>query len=171
VIIQKNYDKESFYVANFILFPAFSLAFRCWNYHYVDFFKVLEIGSAGFILVIGFIFVLYGFIEKSNPERIGIYFFVIPVVALYSYAAVYIINCEFDSSKPSTFNVKIIDKYYTSGKNSGYYLTVDGWEKHTGHNDVRVSHEEYDNLKIGEPLEVDFRDGLLTIPWYQYIIN
>jgi hypothetical protein len=125
----------------------------------------------GFVLVLGVTFLIYGFIKKDNTDRLGIYLCVIPAIALYSYSAIYVVNCEFDNSKPITFNTKIIGKHYTDGKNGGYYLTINGWENHKDSEDLAVSSSKYYSSKKEQQVKIECRNGLLTIPWFDYVFD
>ncbi|HEY2583560.1 MAG TPA: hypothetical protein VGI43_17240 [Mucilaginibacter sp.] len=171
LLIKVDSGKESFSIANFILFPGIALIIRCFAYDCASFLKVFEIGTIGFILLLAVIFAIYGFIKKDNTDKLGIYLFIIPAIALYSYSAIYVINCEFDNSKPLIFNTKAIGKYSTTGKNSGYYITVNGWKNHKDSVDVKVSSSKYYSLKIGQQIKVEYWNGLLAIPWYDYDLD
>ncbi|WP_295670254.1 hypothetical protein, partial [uncultured Mucilaginibacter sp.] len=128
--------------------------------------RFLSVGTLALILMLTLVFSLYRPIKRENKERVGIYLMIVPVIALYSFAATYGMNCVFDHSVPVIFNTRVNGKYFTTGKNSGYYLTVSPWGDHKKPEDIEVGKSQYNNTQLGQIVKINLKKGLVTIPWY-----
>ncbi len=87
---------------------------------------------------------------------------------MYSYGAVVSINCAFDSSKPKVYESQIIDKRMHKGSKGRktYYVKVLPWGHHYDVEEIKVSQSEYDHYTVNETVKIDYKEGLLGIPWY-----
>ena len=47
-----------------------------------------------------------------------------------------------------------------------YYVKVKPWGHHYDAESITVSSEEYEQYQINDKVEVEYKEGLLGIPWY-----
>lgn len=154
-------------LASFITLPAYTLILRMFlDFEIESFFDLLIEGLIlliVFLIIIGF---LYRDIEKENNHKTLIYFVILGNIAIYSFAAVYGINCVYDNSKPKVYQVPVVNKSIYSGRHTAYYLSVEPWSSNSGNDKIEVSKTQYDHTMIGDTVRVDSRVGLLKIPWH-----
>jgi hypothetical protein len=102
------------------------------------------------------------FASKSRTDAI----IVLIIGLIYSYGSTRQINCAFDYSTPQIYNAVIIDHREHTGRHSAYYLTLTAWGSVQQVNEQEVDGWLYDNVKIGDTVKVNFRQGLLKAPWF-----
>ena len=152
-------SKNEYDVADFIDIPAWVITVRALlDYELDSFLSLIIIGSVAFIAVLLFLFATHKQIENSNTDKIFI----------YSYSSITAINCSFDTSNPIIYETKIIDKHISKGRRGRrtYYVKVQPWGHHYDSENMKVSSSEYENYLINESVKIDYKEGLLGIPWY-----
>lgn len=106
-------------------------------------------------------------VDQANPNRGLIYLTVVGNIVLYSYAATYGINCVYDNSEPKVYQAKVIDKSISRGRrHTTYYLRVEPWGHHRDAENISVAPSQYSETTIGQTVSIDYKEGLLGIPWY-----
>ena len=88
------------------------------------------------------------------------------VSVLYGFGSVRTINCVFDKSKEKIYNAKVIDLHFSNGRHQTYYLKLSTWGPKNKKEDEEVSKKMYDKTKIGDTINVGYREGFLKSPWY-----
>jgi hypothetical protein len=163
---QKGEDKYD--LADFIEFPGLVILIRVLiDYEFESFYSLLKIGTIGFILLLLILIATHKLVDNANPNIALIYFTVIGNIAIYSYAATYGINCVFDNSKPKVYRAKVIDKSVSKGRRSTtYYLKIEPWGHHRDSENISVATIQYNETEIGQTVSIDYKEGLLNIPWY-----
>lgn len=168
VEIDRN-SKNEYDVADFIDIPAFIIFLRAIIEFELDsVIAVIVTSGIAFILIVAFLFFTHKKIEASNKDKNWIYGSVIFCLYMYSYGAVVSINCSFDNSKPKVYASKIIEKHIRKGSKGRktYYIKVLPWGHHYDAEDIKVSQSEYDHYIVNETVKIDYKEGLLGIPWY-----
>ena len=168
VEIDRN-AKNEYDVADFIDIPAFIIFLRA----IIDFeldsvMAVLVTSIIAFILILGFLFFTHKKIEASSKDKNWIYGSVIFCLYLYIYGAVVSINCAFDTSTPKVYASKIIEKNIrrgTKGRKT-HYVKVLPWGHHYDAEDIKVSASEYETYSVSDKVNIEYKEGLLGIPWY-----
>jgi len=163
-----NNSKNKYDVADFIEFPGLVIFVRVLiDFEFESFYSILKVGTVTFGLLLILLIRTHKLIENTNKNKWIIYAAVIGNIALYSYAATYGVNCVFDNSSPKVYETKVIDKtFYKGRRHSSYYLWVEPWGHHHDRDKISVPKNQYDNTEIGEVVSVDYKEGLLGIPWY-----
>lgn len=106
-------------------------------------------------------------IENSTKNKWWIYTALIFNIALYSYAGTYAANCTFDNSKPVVYEAEVIDKRISRGRrHTSYYIEVTPWGHHYDKEEIMVSRIQYDEIIVGEKVNIDLKKGVFDIPWY-----
>ena len=162
-------SKNEYDVADFIDVPAWVITVRVLlDYELDSFSSLIIIGSVAFIVVLLFLFATHKQIENSNKDKTWIYLSIIFSIFIYSYSSITAINCSFDNSKPKIYETKIIDKHISKGRRGRrtYYVKVRPWGHHYDSENMKVSSSEYENYLINEIVKIDYKEGLLGIPWY-----
>jgi hypothetical protein len=157
-------------VVDFIDFAAIIVAIRCFRDNEIDNFSALIIpGFITFICMLILLFTTHGKVVSQNKKinKFLIHLYLITFIFLYSYGATYSINCTYDYSTPIIFNTEIVDKYTSIHKRRiSYYIKVAPWGHHLDRESISISSSEYDNMNIGDTVEIDMKEGLLGIPWF-----
>lgn len=168
VSISKQKDEDKYDLADFIEFPAIVILIRVLiDYEFESFYSILKVGTFGFILLLFILGATHKLVDKANPNKFIIYLTVIGNIAIYSYAATYGINCVYDNSEPKVFQAKVIDKSISKGKrHTTYYLRVEPWGHHRDPENISVATSQYNETEIGQTVSIDYKEGLLNIPWY-----
>lgn len=162
-------SKNEYDVADFIDVPAFAVMIRVLKDYELDSYSsVLTAGSIAFSLVLLFIYFTHQQITESSKDKSWIYSSVIFCIFVYSFSAVISINCVFDDSKPKVYQTEIIDKHSSRSRKGSrsYYVKVKPWGHHYDAENIRVSSQEYEQYSINDSVKIDYKEGLLGIPWY-----
>ena len=86
---------------------------------------------------------------------------------VYSYGATGIVNCAFDSSNPQVYEAEVIDKRISRGRrHTSYYVKVNSWGHHLDPESISLAPSQYKGIQIGETVKIDYKKGLLGIPWF-----
>lgn len=168
VSISNQKDEDKYDLADFIEFPGLVILIRVLiDYEFESFYSILKVGTIGFILLLLILGATHKLVDKTNPNKALIYFTVIGNIAIYSYAATYGINCVFDNSEPKVYQAKVIDKSISKGRrHTTYYLRVEPWGHHRDAENISVATSQYNETEIGQTVSIDYKEGLLNIPWY-----
>jgi len=168
VSISNQKDDDKYDLADFIEFPGLVILIRVLiDYEFESFYSILKVGTIGFILLLLILGATHKLVDKANPNKSLIYLTVIGNIAIYSYAATYGINCVFDNSEPKVYQAKVIDKSISKGRrHTTYYLRVEPWGHHRDAENISVATSQYNETEIGQTVSIDYKEGLLNIPWY-----
>ena len=96
---------------------------------------------------------------KGNIE---VFLFIIA----YSYGCCIATNCLYDYSVPKIYRTTVLDKHYSSGKRTTYYLKLDKWGVRNEPEDVSVSKSFYNETLRNQMVHVAVKKGTLNIPWF-----
>ena len=168
VSISNQKDDDKYDLADFIEFPGLVILIRVLiDYEFESFYSILKVGTIGFIILLLILGATHKLVDKANPNKSLIYLTVIGNIAIYSYAATYGINCVFDNSEPKVYQAKVIDKSISKGRrHTTYYLRVEPWGHHRDAENISVATSQYNETEIGQTVSIDYKEGLLNIPWY-----
>ena len=156
-----------FETADFIVLPALILFLRMLiDFEIENYFDLLSKSAVAFIILLAILRLFYRNVEKENRHKVLTYFVVLGNIAIYSFAAVYGINCVYDNSKPQVYQVPVIDKSIYRGKHTTYYLKVRSWNNKKDNEKISVVKDQYNNTNIGDTVNVDIKEGLLKSPWH-----
>ncbi|MGC4095674.1 MAG: hypothetical protein QM706_01035 [Nitrospira sp.] len=89
------------------------------------------------------------------------------VSAAYAVSAVFLANCVVDSH-PGESNINTVMDKHTSLHVKGppsYELTIGPWKYSTEPSEISVRREIYDQLKVGERIEILVKEGVFDAPW------
>lgn len=102
--------------------------------------------------------------KKKNklPSIIGLFL----ILLAYTYGAVIILNCLYDSSAPKHNTATVVSKRISGGKSTTYYLELTPWKNEKGHKEVSVSKSLYQQTEENDTVNVYFKKGALNMPWY-----
>ena len=106
--------------------------------------------------------------KNTKKSKTWIYLSLIFNVSLYSYAATYGANFVYDNSEPTVYKAEVVDKRMHKGSKGRrtYYVKVSPWGHHYDKEEIRVSSEHYEEIAVGQTVNIDLREGLFNIPWY-----
>lgn len=124
---------------------------------------VVTVVSAVFMLGIRREFFLG--VLKRMSELIASVFVVFVAAYLFFWMGAVTANAAF-SPPPETLQCEVTDKEYTGGDNQSYELVIVIGEREY---DLEVSKDTYDDMEIGDFIEVGYFEGGLGIAYYQYI--
>lgn len=85
---------------------------------------------------------------------------------VYAYGLVISTNCTFDYRSAASFESQILNKSISRSKSTSYYLELAPWGPQPEVNDAEVDRETYEQLEVGDAVEVLFLKGRWGIPWY-----
>jgi hypothetical protein len=168
VSLSKKNGKDEYDVADFIEFPGIVIMIRVLkDFEFESFYSIIKVGTLGFIILLIILLATHKLIENSNKNKKIIYLSIVANIALYSYAATYGVNCVFDTSDPKIYQSKVINKHISRSKNNTtYYLRVEAWGHHRDAENIAVAGSQYAETEIGQTVSIDYKSGLLGIPWY-----
>jgi hypothetical protein len=105
-------------------------------------------------------------INRTAGSIKGQVIFMVILAALYGYGSTIQLNCLFDPSKPQQFQATVLGHHITTGKSNTYFLTLSPWGPEKETKEVSVGKWLYNEVAIGGTVKVNFKNGLLNIPWF-----
>lgn len=159
---------DKYDVADFIDIAAWIILLRVFlDYEFESFYSLIIPGTIAFTIMLIILFATHRLIEKTTKDKTWIYLSLIFNVLIFSYAATYGANCVYDNSEPKVYNAEVVSKRISHGRRSTtYYVEVTPWGHHYDKEEISVSSEHYDEIKIGQKVKIDLKQGLFNIPWY-----
>ncbi|WP_461453424.1 hypothetical protein [Mucilaginibacter sp.] len=106
-------------------------------------------------------------IKQDGTSSIFMYILAIA----YGYGAAREINCTFDKSAPQIYHAVVLNKTEHKGKSNSYYFTLTPWGPMTRVKQQEIDGLLYNHTKIGDTVKVNFKQGLLHIPWFVVVKN
>lgn len=89
------------------------------------------------------------------------------LVFIYSFGAVITSNYALDTSEAVAFKTQILHKNSTSSyKSTTYYVELAPWGPQPGEKETQVNRRLYDQMEVGDSVEILFLKGRWGIPWY-----
>lgn len=80
--------------------------------------------------------------------------------------SLYQVNQHFDNSSLSWNATEVLDTRKSSGKTVTYYAKVKPWNPSLAESpELVVSRKQFEQLKVGMPVEVGVKEGALSAPW------
>jgi hypothetical protein len=76
------------------------------------------------------------------------------------------INTQLDRSAPRPYTAQVLQKTYSSGRSTTYYLHLSSWETPGEEEKVTVSSSLYESVQEGDSVCVTARDGALQVGWF-----
>jgi len=153
-----------FIVIGFIM-PLFILFFKSMDDHNVYRYDNVWLPFAVVSLVVFGVLVATG-INKSVGSVTGQIIAMLVVALFYGFGSVLQVNFAFDKSTAKVYHATVLDHRISHGKHTSYYLTLSQWGPMDKEKEVDVHRWLYNDAAIGDTVEVDFKEGLLNIPWY-----
>jgi hypothetical protein len=170
VEISKGDKNENKYdVADFIDFAAWIILVRViLDFEFESFYSMIIPGTVAFAIMLVILFTTHKLIENTTRSKTWIYLSIIFNVFLYSYAGTYGANCVYDTSEPEVYSANVIDKRTHRGRKGrmSYYIKVTPWGHHYDKEEIKVSEEHFNEIQIGQTVNIDLMEGLFNIPWY-----
>jgi hypothetical protein len=97
--------KNKYDLADFIEVPGFVILIRVLiDYNFESFYRIIKVGTVGFIILLVLLGVTHRLVENSNKNKWIIYLKVVGNIAIYSYAATYGVNCVYDGSEAKVYH-------------------------------------------------------------------
>lgn len=159
---------EKYDVADFIDMAAWILLLRVLlDFEFESFYSLIIPCTTGFIIMLLILISTHKLISNSTRNKGWIYSSLIFNVFLYSYAGTYGANCVYDNSKPVVYEAQVVDKrIYRGRKHTSYLIKVTPWGHHYDKEEIKVSRSHFDEIQIGQKVNIDLKEGLFNIPWY-----
>lgn len=161
--------KNEYDVADFIDLPAWAILIRVlFDFETDSFQAIILAGTIAFVAICVFLLVTHQQVSDSNKDKWWIYGSIVFSFFVYSYSAVIALNCTFDYSEPKEYQTEVIDKRISRSSKGRrtYYVKVKPWGHHYDAESITVSSQEYEQYQINDKVEVEYKEGLLGIPWY-----
>lgn len=173
---------DFYYIQLYILIPSIALAFRVYlDFEFENFYSLITHVSIAFAVLFTVFILTHKKIMGTLEHKCTMYALLAVTFLLYSYGAVYGINCLYDVSEPVRYETRIIAKfveinrrknpkpgsYYIIGKPEySYKITIAPWGQHHDHETLDVNAYEYNMFESGDYVYVNLQSGLFGIPWY-----
>jgi hypothetical protein len=160
--------EDKYDVADFIDIAAWVILIRVLlDFEFESIFSMIIPGTIACIIILSILFLTHKAIEHSTRNKWWIYSSLIFNVSLYSYAGTYAANCVYDYSEPEVYQTEVLNKTVSRGRRSTtYYIEVAPWGHHFDKEEISVPRVQYDELNIGDKVNIDYKKGLFDIPWY-----
>jgi len=170
-LVTINADKHSAYPSVFI-----ALLISCLTSFFaaLSIYRIHELSNGVNYLLsatIGLTLILYIIVFTSGRRQASkkaMLFAFVLLFAGYGYGSVTFINCNYDKSKPQFFRLPVVNKHVEHGKTDSYFITVTAWGHFNGPNDINVSRDEFDRIKVYDNVSIYLFPGYLKMPWYYY---
>ncbi len=108
----------------------------------------------------------FKFEEKSSYLAVtSIFLFLF----LYGLGTVLFVNCYYNTSDPQIYYAKVLSKEIRSGKSTNHYMILSTWKLKKDTEEFNIGKELYYKLKVGGEIEIHYRNGLLAIPWIEFL--
>jgi hypothetical protein len=104
-------------------------------------------------------------LKFRKPQEFFTALFILLFFFGYGYGAVVTTNCYYDESIPDHQQAEIINKRISSGKTTSYYFELTPWQDQKESLEYSVSKDLYNQLEIGDSVNVYLKTGLYNIPW------
>jgi hypothetical protein len=169
VEISADKDGEDKYdVADFIDIAAWVILIRVLlDFEFESIYSMVIPGTIACIIILAILFLTHKLIENTTRNKWWIYTSLIFNVSLYSYAGTYAANCAYDYSQPTVYQTEVLNKRISKSRRSTtYYVEVAPWGHHYDNEEISVPRVQYDELEIGNKINIDLKQGLFNIPWY-----
>ncbi|MBC7554668.1 MAG: hypothetical protein H7257_11885, partial [Taibaiella sp.] len=88
------------------------------------------------------------------------------MLAGYSYGSVVILNYSYDNGKPEVYAAKILDKRTSTGKATMRLFELTPWGLRKNIEEVHVPKSLYQQLEIGDSVNIYFMKGRFGISWF-----
>lgn len=160
-------DQKHPTLLNAMVLPAFGITLRMIIDYDPVFFKDC-IWPVVFVFIALFFIILL--IQRSLSYKVQFWSKTNAPVLLFliafSYGSCLAINCLFDNSVPRIYRTTVLDKHYSNGKGTTYYLKLDKWGERNEPEDVSVSKSFYNETLRNQVVRVAIKKGTLNIPWF-----
>lgn len=168
----KNGD-DKYDVADFIDIAAWVILLRVLiDFEFESIYSMIIPGTLACIIILTILFLTHKLIENTTRNKWWIYTSLIFNVSLYSYAGTYAANCAYDYSQPTVYQTEVLDKRVSKSRRSTtYHVKVAPWGHHYDKEDIKVSSTQFEELTIGDKINIDLKKGLFKIPWYYIQTN
>lgn len=153
----------AFFAPTSVVFLRALMYFKIYNYDNVWLLTAVIAFSFFFTLIIN----NRGFVFNKFERTSTILIFSVFIVFGYSFGTVINLNCALDDSQPKKFNTIVLDKRITKGKSTNYYLTVSPWNNQKEPKEENTNETDYEIIKKGDTITINFYEGKLNIPWYE----
>lgn len=153
----------AFFAPTSVIFLRALMYFKIYNYDNVWLLTAVIAFSFFFTLIIN----NRGFVFNKFERTSTILIFSVFIVFGYSFGTVINLNCTLDDSKPMKFKTIVLDKRITKGKSTNYYLTVSQWNNQKEPKEENTNESDYEIIKKGDTITINFYEGKLNIPWYE----
>ena len=148
-----------------ILIPGFVLMIK--SLFEFDLFRTDHLWLPFLLITVVFIVLLYTIgINKSVESVKGQTVVMLIAALIYGFGSIRQINCVFDNSYPQIYKAVILDHRVSHGKSNSYFLTLSPWGPSIDAKEVEIDGSLFRSTSIGDTVKVNFKQGLLHIPWY-----
>jgi len=142
--------------------PPLGLLVRSLEFDVLDFQRAISTAAIVTVVLLVVIFTLVQELRGRWHSRLLVAGF----FALYAWDVVIIGNARMDQGAAELFEVEIVDKHASTGRNSTYELTLEPWGRRTETNTVTISRNLYYALEVGEKACIGVWPGALQIKWF-----
>ncbi|WP_315817875.1 hypothetical protein [Paraflavitalea speifideaquila] len=172
-LVEISADKngeDKFDVADFIDVAAWIIFLRVlFDFEFESFYSMIIPGSIACIIILAVLFLTHKLIENTTRNKWWIYCSLIFNVGLYSYAGTYAANCVYDDSQPTIYPTEVLDKRISKSRRSTtYHVKVAPWGYHHDKEEIMVSSAQYNEVAIGDKINIDLKKGALQYSMVLY---
>ena len=169
-LIHIDQKKNSGYptLAYSIIFPSVTLALRSLLDFDILEYKNLWLSATVITVVVSLaLFTATNEIKFKKKGDFATVFFVMAFVFVYAYGGVVNYNCLYDTSQPEPYVSEVVDRRVSTGKTTSYYVEVAPWGPVTATDEVSVTEDLYNQLAVGDAVNIYLMEGKLGIPWFE----
>jgi hypothetical protein len=156
-------------IATSFILPGVALALRAiMDFTLLEYPKWFWFAVVLVSIVFAIMYLAASFKSTSKPSRFYVSGLVMAFLNIfYSYGVLVESNCMLDKSEPSTYETTIAGKRVSKGKTTTYYFDLEPWGTLTEEHEVKVTKDEYESAKEGDPIVVIQHAGYIKIPWIE----
>ena len=109
-------------------------------------------------------------IEEKRSTRMLTVASVLFLMFLYGFGFSVSANIILDKSKPTVFEVTVINQRILKGKRTNYYLEVSLWiDGKTKQKEISVGSTLYSEVELGNMVKIKLYKGFLGVPWFKAV--
>ncbi|MGF7109261.1 hypothetical protein [Treponema pedis] len=108
--------------------------------------------------------------EKKRFTRILTVVGLLFLMFLYGFGVSVSSNIMFDKSKPTVFEVVVVNKRISKGKHTNYYLEISPWiDGKSNKKEISVGNKLYSEVESGDMVKIKLYKGFLGVPWFKTV--
>jgi hypothetical protein len=160
--------KRSLYPFVFLgfIFPTMVTSIKAMVDFHIYSYDNFWLPFAGVVCIVAASLIATGINRSIGGGIVGQGLLMLVIAIFYAVGVIGQINCTFDKSADKIYDARIIGHHISHGRNTNYYLYLSTWGPCHQQKQISVGRNMYNHTNIGDIVKIDFKPGLLNVPWF-----